>query len=196
MNKANFDALMQSQLKKERLKVLMHACCGPCSTAVIERVKNDCDLTMFWYNPNVQPDQEHDLRKENFIRVCEHFSVEYLDGGYNEAEFIEIAKGFEKEREGGARCDKCFYLRLLKTALVAKQNGFDCFCTTLTISPHKNATLINEIGLKIEREIGIKWLYSDFKKQGGFLRSTMLSKELGLYRQDYCGCSYGRQRED
>lgn len=194
---ANYDNLMQETLKSEKgKKILLHACCAPCATSVCERLKEDAKLALFWYNPNIQNKPEHDKRLENLRFLAKEYSLPLLEGGCVAGQFEQAVEGYEKEKEGGARCPLCFYLRLFVTAMIAKENGFDYFCTTLTVSPHKNANAINKIGEEIAEKVGIKWLYSDFKKRNGYLRSIQLSKELGLYRQNYCGCDYGRQAED
>lgn len=193
--KTDFNSQMLSTLRVGE-KVLMHCCCGPCATAVTERVAPLCTLSLFWYNPNIMPEEEERKRLENLHTVAGFFDIPLIVERYDNAEFTENIKGLESEKEGGKRCDVCFYIRLKKTAEKAKELGFDYFCSTLSVSPHKNATLINEIGKRIEQEVGVKWLVNDFKKQNGFKRSTELSCELGLYRQNYCGCAYGRQTEN
>lgn len=182
---------------KTKQKLLLHSCCAPCSTAVIERLKDDYDIVIFYYNPNIYPEEEYYKRKNEEIKYIKHLnetqpeiSVSILDCDYESEKFYETTKGYENEREGGARCALCFKLRLEKTAKVAKQNGFDIFGTTLTVSPHKNAELINSIGQAIEKENGVKFLVSNFKKQNGYKRSVELSKENNIYRQNYCGCEF------
>ncbi|MBO5224109.1 MAG: epoxyqueuosine reductase QueH [Clostridia bacterium] len=194
--KTDFNTEMLRTLGSSSVKVLMHCCCGPCATAVTERVAPLCALSLFWYNPNIMPREEEAKRLENLITVARFFDVPLIKDGYDNEFFTDNIKGLEKEKEGGKRCDVCFYIRLKRTAEKAKELGFDYFCSTLSVSPHKNATLINEIGKRIEQEVGIKWLVNDFKKQNGFKRSTEISSELGLYRQNYCGCAYGRQTEN
>ena len=196
MNKVDYNSIMMQELSNFKGKVLLHCCCGPCATAVVERLLPLCSPTLFWYNPNIMPKAEEEKRKENLQVVATHFGVDVIDGGYDNEEFIKKIKGLENEREGGKRCPVCFYIRLYKTALWAKENGYDYFCSTLSVSPHKNATIINEIGKQIEEEVGIKWLCNDFKKKEGFKRSTAISEQLGLYRQNYCGCAYGKQGEN
>lgn len=176
-------------------KLLLHSCCAPCSTAVIERLYGEFDITILYYNPNIYPEEEYIKRKNEEIKYLKHLNengckVSMLDCDYESEKFYEIAKGYENEREGGARCALCFKLRLAKTAALAKENGFDLFGTTLTVSPHKNAELINSIGLALEKEIGVKFLVSNFKKQNGYKRSVELSKENNLYCQNYCGCEF------
>lgn len=176
-------------------KLLLHSCCAPCSTAVIERLYDDYDITILYYNPNIYPEDEYIKRKNEEIKYLKHlnetgYRVSMQDCDYESEKFYEMTKGYENEREGGARCALCFRLRLEKTAKLAKENGFELFGTTLTVSPHKNAELINSIGLGLEKEIGIKFLVSNFKKQNGYKRSVELSKENNIYRQNYCGCEF------
>lgn len=182
-------------------KLLLHSCCGPCSSYVIKTLTPYFDITILYYNPNIEPKEEYLKRKEEQIRFVKEFSninnLSFMDCDYENERFKELAKGLEHEREGGARCVKCYYERLNKTALVAKEMGFDYFCTTLTVSPYKNSTKINEIGALLEEKYGIKYLYSDFKKKDGYKESIKLAKEYELYRQDYCGCNYSKEeRED
>ena len=178
-------------------KILLHSCCAPCSTAVIERLKDEFEIVILYYNPNIFPEEEYLKRKAEEIKYIKHLndtdknlSISMLDSDYESDKFYAATKGFENEREGGARCALCFKLRLEETAKKAKELGFDIFGTTLTVSPHKNAELINSIGLAIERELDIKFLVSNFKKQDGYKRSIELSKENNIYRQNYCGCEF------
>lgn len=171
-------------------KMLLHSCCGPCSSAVIERLKEEYDITILYYNPCIYPFEEYEKRKAEQIRLLNILGVNILDCEYDNDKYENLIKGQENEREGGSRCSICFRQRLQKTAEVAKQNNFDIFCTTLTVSPHKNAKLINEIGSEIANQVGISYLPSDFKKQDGYKRSLELSKKYELYRQNYCGCRY------
>lgn len=173
-------------------KLLLHSCCGPCSTVCIERTKDEYDVVVFYYNPNIEPFEEYERRKEEQIKVCEHFGVKYLDFDYDNDGWHKFVEGLEKEREGGARCEKCFIYRLDRTAKYAKENGFDIFGTTLSVSPHKNTNLINAVGEKISKEEKIEFLAESFKKKDGYLRSINLSKEFGLYRQNYCGCLFAK----
>ena len=198
MNKINYDLEMQNLIKTfgdEKPRLLLHSCCAPCSTAVIERLFDFFDITIFYFNPNITESEEYNLRRDEQKRyLSEKYgkSVAFLEGRYKSCEFFEVAKGLEKEPEGGQRCVKCFELRLGETAKIAKKSDYRYFCTTLTVSPHKSAELINSIGKKIGEEIGIEFLPSDFKKRGGYLRSCKLSEENGLYRQNYCGCIYSK----
>ncbi len=178
-------------------KILLHSCCAPCSTAVVERLAEEYDITIFYYNPNIYPEQEYFKRKNEEIRYVEilnktkpEVKISMLDCDYNNITFYNAVKGLENEREGGARCAVCFKVRLEKTAVTAKENGFDLFGTTLSVSPHKNAELLNQIGFSLEKKHEIKYLEANFKKQNGYLRSVELAKENGLYRQNYCGCEF------
>ena len=175
---------------KEKQKILLHSCCAPCSTAVIERLKDEFDIVIFYYNPNIYPEEEYIKRKNEEIRYIKHLSesdktisISMLDCDYESEKFYESTRGYESEREGGARCAICFRLRLEKTAKKARELGFDLFGTTLTVSPHKNAELINSIGLALEKENLVKFLVSNFKKNNGYKRSVELSKENNIYRQ-------------
>ena len=182
-----------ASIKDKKPTLLLQACCAPCSSAVIEQLKPYFEITILYYNPNTYPETEFEKRYSEFSKL-DGFKMIKVD--YNHNEFLEIAKGLENEVEGGARCYKCYELRLKKTATLAKELSFDYFSTTLSISPHKNAKWINEIGLSLEYKLGIKYLYSDFKKKDGYKRSIEISKELGLYRQDYCGCEYSYRNQN
>ncbi len=171
-------------------KILLHSCCGPCSTVCIERLLDDYDVTVFYFNPNIFPREEYEKRKENEKIVCAHFGVSFVDGDYEEESWLEYIKGLEGEREGGARCERCFYYRLEETAKRAKAGGYDIFGTTLTVSPHKSTPVINRVGKELAEKYKIPYLEESFKKKDGYLRSINLSKELSLYRQNYCGCRF------
>lgn len=190
----NMDALIQS-LGERRPRLLLHSCCGPCSSYVLEYLSDYFDITLFFYNPNIQPAEEYEKRlsaqKQLLERAKYKNPVAFLAGEYEPQRFFEAVKGLENCREGGARCEKCFELRLSKAAEIAKKGGFDYFATTLTVSPHKNAVLINEIGGRYQN-----YLPSDFKKREGYKRSIILSKEYELYRQDYCGCIFSKGEKD
>ena len=190
MNKVNYNKLMIEEIEKnkgEKKKLLLHSCCAPCSTACIERLKEHFDLTIFYYNPNIDTFEEFTHRATEQVKYCEKVGVKCIVCDYDKQAFLTASKGKEKEKEGGARCKECFNLRLLRTAKKAKEENFDYFATTLTVSPLKNACLINEIGVKLEKEFSVKYLPTDFKKDNGYLRSITLSKENDLYRQNYCG---------
>ena len=182
---------------EEKKKLLLHSCCAPCSTAVIERLKEDYDITILYYNPNIYPEEEYIKRKNEELKYIEILKnknpatiINFMDCDYDSETYYKAVKGYENEREGGARCAICFKVRLDKTAKLAKQNGYDIFGTTLTVSPHKNAEVINAIGQNISSNVGIEYLVSNFKKQNGYKLSVDLSKENGLYRQNYCGCEF------
>ncbi len=190
----NMDALIQS-LGERRPRLLLHSCCGPCSSYVLEYLSDYFDITLFFYNPNIQPAEEYEKRlsaqKQLLERAKYKNPVAFLAGEDEPQRFFEAVKGLENCREGGARCEKCFELRLSKAAEIAKKGGFDYFATTLTVSPHKNAVLINEIGGRYQN-----YLPSDFKKREGYKRSIILSKEYELYRQGYCGCIFSKGEKD
>lgn len=178
-------------------KILLQSCCAPCSTAVIERLAEEFDITILYYNPNIYPEAEYIKRKNEELKYIEilhetkpEINIDFLDCDYDNITFYNAVKGLENEREGGARCAVCFKVRLEKTAVLAKENGYDVFGTTLTVSPHKNAELINAIGKSLEKEHNIMFLESNFKKQNGYKRSVELAKENNLYRQNYCGCEF------
>lgn len=195
----NYDLEMEKQMSnlKEGDTLLLHACCAPCSTACLERVANFFKVTIFYYNPNITDESEYRKRIEEIKKLLTlinpKYKVELLEGDYDPNKFFEMAKGLETEPERGKRCYKCYEMRLEETAKIASKLGFNNFCTTLTLSPHKNANWINEIGEKLNNEYESNYLYSDFKKKEGYKRSIELSKEYNLYRQDYCGCIYSKR---
>lgn len=177
-----------------RPKLLLHSCCGPCSTAVLSILEPYFDIMVFYYNPNIEPKEEYLKRKSEQIRFIKEFGsefVNFLDCDYENEKFRSSVKGLEQEPEGGARCPVCFKLRMEECAKLAKKDGYDFFGTTLTVSPHKNSEQINKIGGVLESVYGVKYLYSDFKKKDGYKNSILLSKKYNLYRQDYCGCMLG-----
>ena len=198
MNKINYNKTMQSiilenQKANKKPKLLLHSCCAPCSTACIEKLKDYFDLTIFYYNPNIDTFEEYQKRLSEQIKYCESLGIKVIGEEYQKELFLSAVSGKEEEKEGGSRCEICFFLRLKETANKAKQENFEYFATTLTVSPLKNAPVINEIGQEIEKKIGVKYLPTDFKKGGGYLRSIELSKENGLYRQNYCGCEFSKR---
>ena len=194
-----FDAVVSS-LRGTRPRLLLHSCCGPCSSACLERLTPYFETTVFFYNPNILPAEEFERRLYWQKYLLEHApfaeGVELIVPERDEAAFFAAAAGLEGEREGGARCTECFRLRLSRTAEAAKRGGYDFFTTTLTVSPHKNAPLINEIGEALGTQLGVRWLPTDFKKREGFKRSTELAREYGLYRQDWCGCGWPKEASD
>lgn len=172
-------------------KIVLHACCGICSGYPISYLKDmGYQVVVYFYNPNIYPEAEYQKRLEAEKTLCAHFGVELVEGEYNPNEYYDFVKGFENEPEKGLRCNKCFELRLKKTAEFAKSISIDKFTTSITISPHKNFSKLSEIGLKIAQDAGIEYLPIDFKKKDGFLKTNKLSRELNLYRQNYCGCKF------
>ena len=195
MNESYYKLCLQELASiKERKKLLLHSCCAPCSSSVITFLNKYFDITILYYNPNISPIEEYNKRKEEQIRLINTIKTEgkldIIDCDYDNDLYEERIKGYEDCPERGARCTICFNLRLEKTAKIAKEKGYDYFCSTLSVSPYKNAKLINEIGIELSKKYQIKWLYSDFKKADGYKKSIELSKEYNLYRQDYCGCKY------
>ena len=179
--------------------LLLHACCAPCSSAVLEVLSEHFDLTIFFYNPNISPKSEFDYRLDELYRLLGEMNlsqIRIVAPDYDENEFFEIAKGNESLPEGGARCEDCYRLRLEKTAEYAKRDGFDYFTTTLSVSPYKNAQALNEIGSELSEKYGVKYLLSDFKKNDGYKRSCQLSREFNLYRQNYCGCIFSKMQAE
>ena len=195
----NYNLEMEKQMSnlKEGDSLLLHACCAPCSTACLERLANFFKVTIFYYNPNITDESEYKKRIEEIKKLLTlinpKYKVELLEGEYNPKVFLDMSKGLEMEPERGKRCYKCYELRLRETANIASKLGFNNFCTTLTLSPHKNCDWINEIGEKLDKEYESNYLYSDFKKKEGYKRSIELSKKYDLYRQDYCGCIYSKR---
>lgn len=185
-----------AQLEKEGRvpSLLLHSCCAPCSSYVLEYLGQYFNITVFYYNPNIFPESEYTkriLEQQTLIgQMRVKYPVSFIAGSYDKDRFYEMAKGLEHVKEGGERCLKCYELRLRESAWIAKSGGFDYFTTTLSISPMKNAARLNEIGLRLQEEYGVNYLISDFKKKNGYKRSIELSKEYGLYRQDYCGCEF------
>jgi predicted adenine nucleotide alpha hydrolase (AANH) superfamily ATPase len=189
------EKIMQQE-KDSRPKLLLHSCCAPCSSYVISYLAQAFNVTVFYYNPNISPREEYEKRKAEQLRLIQTLGVNFLDCEYEGEAFTLAAQGLENEPERGARCAKCFALRLQKTAQAAKDGGFLWFCTTLSVSPLKSAPLLNQIGQEMGKEYGTNFLPSDFKKKGGYLQSIELSRAHGLYRQDYCGCAFSKaQRE-
>jgi predicted adenine nucleotide alpha hydrolase (AANH) superfamily ATPase len=173
---------------KERKKLLLHSCCAPCSSAVIEKLSPFFDITVFYYNPNILPKNEYERRKEEQKRLLKILNINFIEGEYDVQAYIEAIKGMENLAEGSEKCRQCYKFRLDRTAKLGKERNFDFFTTTLSVSPHKNSAWINEIMQELEKTYAIKYLPSDFKKEGGYMRSIQLSKKYDLYRQKYCGC--------
>ena len=199
MNKINYqkelDKVIEVLQRQGRVpRLLLHSCCAPCSSYVLEYLSLYFEITVFYYNPNIYPPEEFGKRVEEQKRLIAQLPAEhpisFLDGPYEPERFYEMAKGLEQVPEGGARCFKCYRLRLTETAEMARAGKYDYFTTTLSISPLKNAEKLNEIGGQLAKDYGVDYLYSDFKKRNGYKRSTELSREYGLYRQDYCGCVF------
>ena len=201
MNKINYQKILEKELSiiensKIIPKLLLHSCCAPCSSYVLEYLSNYFHISIFFYNPNISSEDEYYKRRdeqEKFIdSIDTKYPISFFDKAYSPEEFYDSVKGLEKEKEGGKRCFKCFELRLDKTAQMAEKNSFDYFCTTLSISPLKNSSKINEIGENLEKIYKTKFLKSDFKKKNGYKRSVELSKSHNLYRQNYCGCIFSK----
>ncbi|MBQ6257763.1 MAG: epoxyqueuosine reductase QueH [Clostridia bacterium] len=195
--KRNYQTEMEEEIEQlagRRPTLLLHSCCGPCSSAVLERLTEHFQVTVLYYNPNIEPEEEyrHRLSEQERLLSLLPGNVALLPCDYDHAAFSAFAEGMADCSEGGDRCLACFALRLKETARQAKAHGFEYFTTTLSVSPHKNADNVNRIGEAAGREAGVKYLMADFKKKNGYLRSLQLSKEYELYRQDYCGCQYSK----
>ncbi len=200
--KENYQLILEETIKREcaegrRPRLLLHACCAPCSSYVIEYLSEFFDITLYFYNPNISPREENDFRFAELVRLTQQMSlsapVSVMEGKYEPEKFQALAEGLEGLAEGGERCKKCYTLRLADAARVAFEGGYDFFTTTLSISPYKNAQWLNEIGRKQAEIYGVSYLFSDFKKKNGYKRSCELSEKFGLYRQDYCGCVYSKR---
>ncbi len=205
MNRRNYQKEMEEHILRAQKegkvpRLLLHSCCAPCSSYVLEYLSGYFSITLFYFNPNIYPPEEYEKRVEEQARLIEEqphlYPVTLLKGEYDPRRFFEAAKGHEKDREGGERCFRCYELRLREAAEMAAEGGYDYFTTTLSISPLKNAEKLNEIGEKAAEEFGVAYLPSDFKKKGGYQRSVELSREYGLYRQNFCGCVYSRDGLD
>lgn len=198
MNAVNYDKLMQEELRGARDKrLLLHSCCAPCSSHCLSELSPQIGVTVLYYNPNLDCAGEYEKRKREQLRFLRETGLaDFLDCDYAPEDYLAAVRGLEEEKEGGARCAVCFRLRLDRTAREAKARGFDYFATTLTVSPLKNAKLINAIGFAVAEETGVKYLPSDFKKRGGYLHSVKLSEEYGLYRQNYCGCAFSKAERE
>lgn len=204
MEKKNFqlitDEIINTLDEDKRPLLLLHTCCAPCGSYVLTYLSEYFDIDILYYNPNIFPKEEYDKRFEELQRLCAlgdfKGKIRLIQTEYLHERFTETAKGLENEPEGGARCEKCFRLRLTEAALEAKNRNADWFTTTLSVSPHKNAALLNKIGKELENEYNIRYLYSDFKKRDGYKRSIELSQKYGIYRQDYCGCEFSKRKSE
>ena len=209
VNKINYQKELDKTLERltaegRKPSLLLHACCAPCSSYVLEYLSAYFEITLYFYNPNIAPREEYEKREEELRRLCREMEekgmlsspVRLLSGAYEPERFTGLARGREALPEGGERCFACYALRLGEMARAAKEGGFDYMTTTLSISPYKNAEKLNELGRELERRTGISYLYSDFKKRNGYHRSIVLSEEFQLYRQDYCGCIYSRAERE
>lgn len=190
--KIDYNKLMQKEISSfgDKPKLLLHCCCAPCSSAVIERIKDFFEITFYYYNPNIYPKEEYVLRFNEF----EKLGVKVVMAEYNHDDFLKLVQGKENEKEGGVRCQVCIAERMNKSFQYAKENNFNLVTTTLSISPHKDCEFINKIGESLQEKYGVKYLHADFKKENGYLRSIQICKELQIYRQDYCGCEFSRQK--
>lgn len=202
MNKINYqkelDSLIENLVKDNKTPtLLLHSCCAPCSSYVLEYLSKYFKISIFFYNPNIYPLEEYSRRvteQKGLITALKvKNQINFIEGRYDTESFYNLSKGLEEEREGGERCFKCYELRLKEAAIIAKEQGFDYFTTTLSISPHKNSQILNQIGKKLSKEYDVKYLYSDFKKKEGYKRSIELSSQYNLYRQDYCGCVFSKR---
>ncbi len=201
-NRENYQLSLERTLSsleslEERKTLLLHACCAPCSSYVLEYLAKYFDITLFFYNPNIYPEEEFRFREEELLRLIGEMplssGVKLVLGRYEPSEFFDIARGYEDLPEGDERCRRCYALRLEESAKTAKDGGFDYFCTTLSISPYKNAEWLNSIGKEMSEKYGVGYLFSDFKKKNGYKRSIELSEQYSLYRQDYCGCVFSKR---
>ena len=197
----NYDLEMEKQINhlNDKKTLLLHACCAPCSSAVLERIAEYFDITILYYNPNITEKEEYEKRLqelEKFVNEINLDNIKVMPGRYQPEEFFEMSKGLEQEKERGKRCYQCYKLRLEETAKIAEQQNFDFFTTTLSISPYKNSKWLNEIGADLDKKYQSTYLYADFKKKNGYKRSIELSKQYNLYRQDYCGCIYSKKEKE
>ena len=203
MMKINYDLQMQEILKQhpeQKLKLLLHVCCAPCSSACLERIAEKTEIKLYFYNPNILPEKEYQYRLSELKRFVSEFpkasGIEVIEGAYEPEKFLAFAEELADEPERGKRCQKCIAMRLRKTAEKAFALGAEYFTTTLTLSPHKDVNFINEAGIAIAETSGVKWLPTDFKKKEGYKRSIELSREYCLYRQDYCGCPFSKRNRE
>lgn len=205
MNRVNYQQVMENLIAENCIegrspRLLLHSCCGPCSTYCIQTLAEHFRVTVFYYNPNIYPPEEYHMRageQERFIeRFPTKYPVQFVEGAYDTERFYDTVRGLEHVPEGGERCFRCYELRLREAAEYAREHDFDFFTTTLSISPLKNADKLNEIGAKLEQEYGVRYLYSDFKKKNGYKQSTEISRAYDMYRQYYCGCVFSKQERD
>lgn len=201
MNNINYDKLQNDIIKGLGYtpSLLIHSCCAPCSSYCLEKLSPFFNISVFYYNPNITSSEEYNKRLNEqitFVKTVYDNTIKVIKGNYDSSKFYNAVKGKESALEGGERCKICYYLRLEETAKTAKELGYEYFTTTLSISPHKNAKWLNEIGEELSNKYGVKYLYADFKKNGGYLKSIELSKEYNLYRQDYCGCIYSQKNKN
>jgi len=204
--KINYQNKLLDIVKKfngNKPRLLLHSCCGPCSTQVIDFLKDYFTITIYYYNPNIEPKEEYIKRKNEQIRFIKEFNqkhkgeeIEFLDCDYDNNSFVDGVGYLTQEKEGGPRCSKCFYLRLENTAKRAFEDNYEFFGSTLTVSPHKNSQVINKIGEEVAKIVGISYIYGDFKKNDGYKKSIEFAREYELYRQDYCGCLYGKELQN
>ena len=192
------EKILNSINLEHKPSLLLHSCCAPCSSAVLERISKYFKITILFYNPNITDYEEYFKRKEELKRLIKDvgYDIKIMDCDYDKEKFISLALGLENKKEGDIRCYKCYKLRLEKTAMEARNNNFDYFTTTLSISPYKNSKWLNEIGEELALKYNINYLYADFKKKNGYKRSVELSNIYHLYRQDYCGCIYSKVERD
>lgn len=195
------EELIREHCTKDRIpRLLLHSCCGPCSSYCIACLAEYFEVTVYYYNPNIYPPEEYRMRAAEQERFVKEFptkhAVHFAEGDYDTERFYQMASGMEELPEGGERCFACYELRLRQAAAYASAHGFDFFTTTLSVSPLKNAQKLNEIGAMLEQEYGVAYLFSDFKKKDGYKKSTEISKEYHMYRQYYCGCVYSKQERD
>ncbi|MBQ2308292.1 MAG: epoxyqueuosine reductase QueH [Clostridia bacterium] len=204
-NKENYQLSLERTLcslegLENKKSLLLHACCAPCSSYVLEYLSKYFDITLFFYNPNIYPEEEFRFREDELRRLIGEMplpsGVNIISGRYDPSEFFDIARGYEELPEGDERCRRCYALRLEESARAAKEGGFDYFCTTLSISPYKNAEWLNTIGKEMSEKYGVGYLFSDFKKKNGYKRSCQLSEQYSLYRQDYCGCVFSKREAE
>ncbi len=204
MDKVNYQVMLDEIIRdipdKETPRLLMHSCCAPCSSYCLSYLAEYFSITVLYYNPNISPEDEYYKRIKEQARLVDVLPVKnkisFAEGEYEPLEFFKMAEGMEDMPEGGARCFKCYEMRQRKAAEYALAHGFDYFTTTLSVSPHKNAQVLNETGLRLEKEYGVKYLVSDFKKKGGYQKSIQYSREYNLYRQDYCGCIFSKKERE